>query len=47
MSAKSDVPRTSVRTPVRRQDGPARRDRNNPVAIENFDREHMGIAAKE
>jgi hypothetical protein len=32
------------------QDGPAgsaRPDRNNPVAVEAFDRERMGLAAKE
>ena len=30
-----------------RQIGPAKLDHNNPVPIEEFDREHMGIAAKE
>ena len=50
MTRKSDFPKASVEeseTPLRSQAGPARQDRNNPVAIEEFDREHMGIAAKE
>jgi hypothetical protein len=29
------------------QAGSARPDRNNPVAVEAFDRERMGLAAKE
>ena len=32
-----------ARVPAR----PARQDHNHPIAIETFDREHMGIAAKE
>jgi len=50
MTEQTDLPRTAVRestTAQRRQDEPARRDRSSPVAIEDFDREHMGIAAKE
>lgn len=32
-----------ARVPAR----PARQDHNHPIAIDTFDREHMGIAAKE
>jgi hypothetical protein len=32
---------------LRREAPPAKADRNNPATIEEFEREHMGIAAKE
>jgi len=50
MTRKADLPKTSVEkseTRLTSQAGLARQERNNPAAIEEFDREHMGIAAKE
>jgi hypothetical protein len=36
-----------TRTPAKEQPLPPRQTHNNPASVDAFDREHMGIAAKE
>lgn len=50
MSPKNDRSRASAdqrRVPANVQTEPVKQDHNHPVTVEEFDREHMGIAAKE
>lgn len=50
MTQKSELrggPRKQGSAPPTASTKSTKADRNNPVPIEEFDREHMGIAAKE